>query len=64
MSSTGTSKCMFYQRTRDGERCILMPPEDWRSSRGKFINLCLNEGRGCPVLSRYYSLISRTSNKG
>jgi hypothetical protein len=40
-----------------------MPPEDWRVSRDKFINLCLNGGKGCPVLSRYYSIVSKTSEE-
>ncbi|WP_243666873.1 metal-binding protein [Vulcanisaeta sp. JCM 16159] len=63
MSSSSGNKCVFYQRTYDGERCILMPPEDWRVSRSKFINFCLNGGRGCPVLSRYYSIISKKLDK-
>ncbi|KUO85556.1 MAG: metal-binding protein [Vulcanisaeta sp.] len=60
---SSSNRCVFYQRTHDGERCVLMPPEDWRVSRSKFINLCLNGGRGCPVLSRYYSIVSRTSEE-
>lgn len=54
---------MFYQRTHDGERCVFMPPEDWRISRNKFINFCLNAGRGCPILSRYYSIASKELGK-
>ncbi|GAB6946626.1 hypothetical protein JCM16161A_07560 [Vulcanisaeta sp. JCM 16161] len=63
MSSSSGNKCIFYQRTYDGERCILMSPEDWRVSRSKFINFCLSGGRGCPVLSRYYSITSKELGK-
>ncbi|WP_274379598.1 hypothetical protein [Vulcanisaeta thermophila] len=40
-----------------------MPPEDWRVSRNKFINLCMSGGRGCPILNRYYSILQTTGNQ-
>ena len=51
-------RCTFYQRTFDGERCVLMPPEEWRAARQRLVQMCQNEGRGCQVLNRYLELAS------
>lgn len=48
-------KCIFFQSTKDGERCIFIAPEQWKIVRDRYINFCLNNGIGCPILSNVYS---------
>ena len=55
-------KCIFYKSTRDGERCILVSPSDWRSVKSKYLNYCQNEGKGCPILARYYEIIRKSTS--
>ncbi|NPA70482.1 MAG: metal-binding protein [Crenarchaeota archaeon] len=57
------TKCIFYQSTRDGDRCILMPPEEWRLRRGKFIEHCLSGGKNCPILANYYKMKQIATNR-
>ncbi|MGC8597520.1 MAG: metal-binding protein [Thermocladium sp.] len=46
-------RCIFYVHTFDGDRCALMPPEEWRTVRTKYAQqYCANDGRGCPILAR------------
>ncbi len=49
-------KCIFLQSTRDGERCIFLPPEEWRVRKDKLIQYCNKGGRNCPILAQYYAL--------
>lgn len=51
------SRCIFYKRTADGDRCVLMPPEDWRQVKQRYLQYCLNQGKGCPVYERVASLM-------
>nr|KJR73734.1 MAG: metal-binding protein [Thermoproteus sp. AZ2] len=46
----------MYRQTADGLRCILMPPEEWRMSRGTLEKYCNNGGSGCPVYAKYASI--------
>ncbi|WP_156769861.1 metal-binding protein [Caldivirga maquilingensis] len=49
-------RCIFLQRTSDGERCVLLPPEDWAQLKQKYLHqFCLNQGHGCPVYERVLS---------
>ncbi|MDT7902934.1 MAG: metal-binding protein [Caldivirga sp.] len=49
-------RCIFLQRTADGERCVLMPPEHWAQSKQRYMQFCMNQGRGCPVYERVHSI--------
>ena len=60
------SRCIFYQRTRDGERCILVPPEEWKIIRRRFLKYCyLDEPyERCPIyIERYLKLKSYDTEK-
>ncbi|WP_193322927.1 metal-binding protein [Pyrobaculum calidifontis] len=52
-------RCIFYRHTADGPRCVLMPPEEWKTRRGQLEKFCTNGGNGCPVLARVLSLKRR-----
>ena len=54
---TLSQKCIFLQQTRDGERCIFLPPEEWRIRREKLLSYCTRGGRNCPILAQYYSIM-------
>jgi len=52
-------RCRLYAYTGDGERCVLVPPEEWKVIKSKSQQYCTNEGRGCPLLANYYKMIER-----
>ncbi|WP_291764982.1 metal-binding protein [Caldivirga sp. UBA161] len=55
-------KCIFLQRTADGERCVLLPPELWPQMKQRYYQqFCLNHGHGCPV---YEKVLSPKRNNG
>ena len=57
-------KCIFYQSTRDGDRCIFLPPEEWKARKSKLQEYCLSGGRNCPILAHYYKMIEEKVQEG
>jgi len=51
--------CPFYQRTRDGKRCILIPPEEWKEIKDKVQSYCNGNFKECRIYIEKYASIVR-----
>ena len=56
-------KCIFFQPTRDGDRCIFLPPEEWKIRRSKLLEYCMSGGKNCPILMQYYAMTGKLTQE-
>jgi len=54
--------CIFYKRTFNGKRCLLLSIEDWRRRRDRLLAYCQAGGKGCPIYSAYVRILTNNSN--
>ncbi|MEM0483181.1 metal-binding protein [Pyrobaculum aerophilum] len=46
-------RCPMLRSTADGLRCVLIPPEEWRTRKAQLEKYCNNAGNGCPIYAQY-----------